>query len=116
MKAEPRKDIKPQRWVVIEIDDGKEKFRKILSSWFDEQDDGLDWRMSSKIVDETEMKHHYEFTTASGSTYLCLKTFEGLSSITSEIYHGLRNLDSTAGKLIADKNIFIKLIPYGDLT
>lgn len=116
MKAEPRKDIKPHRWVVIEIDDGKEKFRKILSSWFDEQDDGLDWRISSRIVDEEEMQYHYEFTTANGSTYMCLKTFEGLSSLTSEIYHGLKSPDSAAGNLIPDKNISIKMIPYGDPT
>lgn len=116
MKVEPRKDIKPHRWVVIELDDGKEKFRKILSGWYDDQDDGLLWRISSRIVEETEMTYHYEFITESGSSYMCLKTFEGLSRVTSDIYYGLKNADTTAGKLLANKNISIKMIPYGDQT
>ena len=115
-KLEPRKDIKPQRWVVIEIDDGKEKFKKILSSWFDEQENGTTWRMSSKVVEEAEFEHHYEFVTESGSTYICVKTFEGLSNTTSEIYEGLKSAESTAGGLLEKSGVTVKLTPYGDPT
>jgi len=106
MKVEPEQGITPHRWAIVEINNGKDTFRKILSAWSDEQDSQNPWRVSSRIVDETEMNHHYEFTTESGSTYRCLATLEGLTTTTSQIYEAMRS----------HEDVEVKLLPYGDPT
>jgi hypothetical protein len=106
MRVEPEQGITPNRWVVVEVKSKNDTFRKILSSWNDEQDNKLSWRASSRIVDETEMKYHYEFTTESGSTYRCAAALEGLTTTTHQIYEAMK----------ASDEVEVNLIPYGDQT
>jgi len=110
MKMPPEQNITPDRWVVVELTHGDRTFRKILSGWNGGFLDSDDWRLSSTIVNETEMKHHIEFATDSGSTYKCLRSKEGLTGMTRDY---LSNLQEQA-KDRDDVNV--KLLCYGDQT
>ena len=110
MKMPPEQNITPDRWVVVEITHDDKTFRKILSGWNGGYLDGDNWRLSSSIVEETEMKHHIEFTTDSGSTYKCLRVGEGMTGTTS-------NLLSNFQEQIKDReDVNAKLLCYGDQT
>lgn len=110
MKVPPEQSIKPDRWAVIEFTRGDKKFRKILSGWNGGYFDKDSWRLSSPIVDETEMKAHIEFSTDSGSTYKCIRASEGLTGLTRE--HLSKIQEQAKQKDDAD----IKLLCYGDPT
>ena len=110
MKMPPEQNITPDRWVVVEITHDDKTFRKILSGWNGGYLDGDNWRLSSSIVEETEMKHHIEFATDSGSTYKCLRSGEGMTADTS---NWLSNFQEQA----KDRdNVTAKLLCYGDQT
>jgi len=110
MKVQAEQNITPDRWVVVEITHDDKTFRKILSGWNGGYLDSDNWRLSSPVVNETEMKHHYEFTTDSGSTYKCLHSREGLTGTTS-------NWFSNFQEQAKDKdNVTVKLLCYGDQT
>lgn len=110
MKVPLEKNIEPDRWAVIEFTHEDKKFRKILSGWNGGYFDKDSWRLSSPIVDETEMKAHIEFSTDSGSTYKCVRSGEGLTGLTREhlsrIQEQAKQKDGAA----------IKLLCYGDQT
>ena len=110
MKMPPEQNITPDRWVVVEITHDDKTFRKILSGWQGGYLDGDSWRMSSAIVEETEMKHHIEFTTDSGSTYKCLRAVEGMTAATSNL---LLNFQE---QIKNKEDVNAKLLCYGDQT
>jgi len=110
MKMTPEQNITPDRWVVVELTQGDNTFRKILSGWNGGYFDKDNWRLSSPIVNETEMKHHIEFSTESGSTYKCLCSGEGLTGMTRDY---LSKLQEQA----KDKNdVNVRVLCYGDQT
>jgi len=109
MKLEPEQNITPDRWVVIELDDGENVFRKILSGWFGGYLAGDHYRISSKIEKETQKERAMYFETQSGSTYICKNNREGMNTLTSGIYNTLKNQAE-------ESNTKIKLITYGDQT
>jgi len=111
MKMPPEQNITPDRWVVIEITHDDKTFRKILSAFSGRGmfDSGY-WRLSSPVVEETEMKQHIEFATESGSTYKCLRAGEGLTGLTS---NWLSNFQEQS----KDRDdITVKVLCYGDQT
>ena len=103
----PAQNITPDRWVLLEITSEEGVFRKILSAWRGGYLDGDSWRLSSTIVDETEMEHLNEYTTKSGSTYRCLHSREGLTGKTSMMLEKFKKEYSKAK---------IKVLCYGDQT
>lgn len=107
MKMPAEQNITPDRWVVLEITNEEGVFRKVLSGWQGGYLDGDSWRMSSVIVNETEMKHYNEYTTDSGSVYKCLHANEGLTSQTRNILEQLREKHPEAN---------VRMIVYGDPT
>ena len=110
MKVPPEQNIEPDRWAVIEFTNGDEKFRKILSGWNGGYFDKDSWRLSSPIVDETEMKAHIEFLTDSGSSYKCVRSGEGLTGLTREY------LSKIQEQVKQEDNAVVKLLCYGDQT
>lgn len=109
MKLESEQNITPDRWVVIEMDDGKNVFRKVLSGWVGGYLTSDHYRISSPIEKETEKERAVHFETESGSTYICKNTREGMTVLTSGIYNTLKNAAE-------ESNIKVKLVNYGDQT
>lgn len=107
MKMETEQNITPDRWVVVEFTTDEGVFCKILSGWQGGYLNSETWRLSSVVVNESEMKHFYEFTTQSGSTYKCLHTHEGLTGVTRDVLEKIR-------KQFPDARV--KLLCYGDQT
>lgn len=75
----------PDRWVILEVDTGAEKFKRALSGWYGGYLDGNSWRFSSVIKEIVETKDGYTFTTESGSHYTLRNSCYGLSGLTASI-------------------------------
>ena len=75
----------PDCWVVIEIDYGKEKIQKILSSWYGGWSGSDSWRLSSGITEVEELEDSYIIKNQSGSVYTCYRRRYGMSSYTAGI-------------------------------
>lgn len=99
----------PDKWVVVEISDGSNTFRKILSSWYGGYLGNDSWRLSSMIVSTKESENDYYFTTET-SAYVCNKNAIGMNLIASGV---LKDLIEKA-KL---RNTEVKVVDYtGDET
>ena len=94
----------PDKWVVIEISDGDNTFRKILSSWYGGYLGSDSWRLSSMIVTTKESENDYYFTTET-SAYVCNKNAIGMNLIASGV---LKDLIEKA-KL---RNTEVKVVDY----
>jgi hypothetical protein len=78
----------PDKWVIVEISDGTQTFRKILSSWYGGYLGSDSWRLSSMIVTTNESEAEYHFTTET-SSYVCNKKSVGMSLIASGVLNDL---------------------------
>jgi hypothetical protein len=78
----------PDRWVVLEINNGKETLNKVFAGWYGGYLDGDSWKLNSGNVKEEEFDDRWEFTGYSGSTYVCYKEKYGLSGYMSSILTG----------------------------
>lgn len=99
----------PDKWIIVEISDGSNTFRKILSSWYGGYLGNDSWRLSSMIVNTEVNEKEYIFTTET-SVYVCNKNTYGMSLVASGV---LNNLIEKA-KL---RNTEVKVVDYaGDET
>ncbi len=80
----------PDKWVVIEMDNGEGKIQKILSTWYGGYLRGNSWRLSSGITEVEELDDSYIIKNHSGSVYICFKNRYGMSIYTSGILEGLK--------------------------
>jgi len=78
----------PDKWVIVEISDGTQTFRKILSSWYGGYLGSDSWRLSSMIVSTNEGETEYHFTTET-SQYVCNKNAVGMNLIACGILSDL---------------------------
>jgi hypothetical protein len=78
----------PDKWVIVEISDGNQSFRKILSSWYGGYLGSDSWRLSSMIVSTNESEAEYHFTTET-SSYVCNKKAVGMNLIASGVLNDL---------------------------
>ena len=78
----------PDKWVVVEISDGSNTFRKILSSWYGGYLGNDSWRLSSMIVNTKESETEYHFTTET-SAYVCNKNAIGMNLVASGVLKDL---------------------------
>jgi len=70
----------PDRWVVLEVFNGKETVNKVFAGWYGGYLDGDSWRMNSGNVKEEELDDRWVFTGASGSKYVCYKERYGMTA------------------------------------
>lgn len=78
----------PDRWVVLQINNGNEIINKVFAGWYGGYLDGDSWKLNSGNVREEEFDDRWEFTGHSGSVYVCRKDVYGLSGYMSSVLAG----------------------------
>lgn len=76
----------PDRWLVVELTDGQEAYKKVFSGNYGGYTGSDTWKLSSAINETTETDEFFEFKCESGSTYRCHKQSYGMSGYMSSIY------------------------------
>ena len=99
--------IEPDRWVLVELTQDGETFRKIISSWKGGWLQDSDCHISSRIVESTVMKHYNEYKTETGDIYKCLHSKESISGMIRDTIQQLREMNG---------NDSVRVICYGDFT
>ena len=87
----------PDSWVVINIGE----HWKVLATWYGSYLLGDDWRLSSGVDGIIEEDTYWVISNVSGSTYICYKSAEGLSSLGADI---LTNLQKIANVEVKNAN------------
>jgi hypothetical protein len=82
----------PDKWIVLQITDGKDLVNKVLAGWYGGYLGSDMWRLNSGNTKEQEFDDRWEFTGSSGSVYVCYKDNYGMSSYMRSV---LDNLKST---------------------
>lgn len=98
----------PNRWVIVEIANPNETFRKVLGGWSGGYLDADEWRMSSPVVEIVEHADHWEVRNESGSTYHCRRGGEGFTGLSAQIYANLQKQAETKD------DVTVRLIEMGD--
>jgi hypothetical protein len=75
----------PDRWVVLEINNGKETVNKVFAGWYGGYLDGDSWKLNSGNAAEREFDDRWEFDGYSGSTYVCYKQNYGINNYMSSV-------------------------------
>jgi hypothetical protein len=81
----------PDRWVVLEVNNGTEIINKVFAGWYGGYLDGDSWQLNSGNVKEEEFETSWEFTGTSGSVYVCYKAAYGMSAYMGGILAGWLN-------------------------
>lgn len=82
----------PDRWIVLEVNNGKEVINKVFAGWYGGYLDGDSWKLNSGNVKEEEFEDRWEFTGYSGSVYICYKSAFGMSAYMDGILAGWLNV------------------------
>ena len=77
----------PDCWVVVEITNEDEKFKKVLTGWYGGYAGSDSWKLSSAIESVEEFEDRFEFHNLSGSLYVCYKNAQRMSGYVSSIYN-----------------------------
>lgn len=85
MLLPPESGITPDRWVVVKVETSHGTLKKVFSGNYGGYLGSDDWRLSSEIVEEKEFENRFEFSTKSGSSYICYKPSHGMSGHMSNI-------------------------------
>lgn len=109
MKVEPEEGITPDRWVAVQVETEEDRYTRIIAGWYGGYVGGNSYRISTPIVEEREDEHNIYFSTESGSTYICNRSAEGMTTLTSGIYEILKGGSDSGGAKI-------KLLVYRDIT
>lgn len=72
-------EYKPDRWVVLEVNNGEEVINKVFAGWYGGFGGSDSWKLNSGNVKEEEFDDRWEFTGYSGSVYVCYKSCYGMS-------------------------------------
>lgn len=78
----------PDRWMIIEMSDGKNKFHKVFSGNYGGYTGSDDWKLSSAITSIIPNKDSFTVHCQSGSIYELYRDRYGMSNYMSSIYHG----------------------------
>jgi hypothetical protein len=81
----------PDRWIVLQINNGTEVINKVFAGWYGGYLDGESWKLNSGNVKEEEFDDRWEFTGYSGSVYICYKSAFGMSAYMDGILAGWLN-------------------------
>ena len=76
----------PARWVVLEVNNGKETVNKVFAGWYGGYGGSDSWKLNSGNFKEEEFDDRWEFTGYSGSVYICRKSAYGMSVYMGQVY------------------------------
>lgn len=97
----------PNRWVVLEVNNGSEVINKVFAGWAGGYLDGDSWKLNSGNAAEQEFHDRWEFTGYSGSVYVCYKNMYGMSAYMTSVFSSwnrdIEQLDGSATIKILDK-------------
>jgi hypothetical protein len=104
----------PDKWVVLEINNGGETLYKVFGSWAGGYLDGDRWKMNSGIVSLEEDDDYYYFIGYSGSCYKCHKNGYGVmtsysQSILDNMIEKVSEINGSISVLLNDTN-FMELL------
>jgi len=102
MKLEPEQGIRPDSWVILEVNNEGEQFQKILAGWSGSYLYGDSWRMSSpiKTLDIKLDSDSITATTESGSIYILSTSRQGLRMSNAGIYDQLKKKYGDAVEIV----------------
>tara|TARA_B110000503_G_scaffold129655_1_gene202101 strand:- start:191 stop:565 length:375 start_codon:yes stop_codon:yes gene_type:complete len=109
----------PDKWVIIEIEQGgylsskPKPLYKVFGSWAGGYLDGDRWKMNSGIVSVEEDDDYYYFIGYSGSCYKCHK--KGYGVMTSYSQSILDNIIDKAGGLGASVGVLLDDVNFMEL-
>lgn len=92
----------PDKWVIIKITTNGESLYKVLGGWYGGYLDGDSYRMNSGISGIEEKDDSYIISGYSGSSYICEKSNQGFTNLTSDVYNSITKLDDIVIELIDD--------------
>ena len=96
----------PDVWVKLEITSKQYgSVERILAGWYGGWAGSDSWKLNSGIVSITETAEAYVFAGVTGSTYVCHKTCQKLSSYTSGVLESL-------SKTIKENGASIKIVKH----
>lgn len=81
---------KPDKWVVLQMNNKGEIFYKVLAGWSGSYLYGQSWQLNSGIVKVEIEDDYYLFHGYSGSIYKCHKDGYGLNNMTASILANLQ--------------------------
>ena len=92
MKLDPEQGIRPDSWIILEINHKGEQFQKVLAGWSGSYLYGDSWRMSSPIKEmHIDIDSDYiTVETDSGSQYTLHKERQGLRMSNAGVYNQLK--------------------------
>ena len=88
---------KPDKWIVIKIEDG---LYKVLASWYGGYLDGDYWKLNSGIVSVSDEGDWFDFLGESGSIYRCHKRAYGTSMFTRGFLNEMIEESLSTGNII----------------
>ncbi len=71
--------ICPDKWLVLNIDDGKAPFQKVFATWAGGYITEDSWRLNSGITEVKDEGDFWDFVGESGSVYRCHKEMQGVA-------------------------------------
>ena len=95
---------RPDIWQVIEITSPTETIYKVFATWYGGYTAGEQWKLNSGITQVNVHENTIEFTSISGSVYICPK--HGSAYRTSAYSYGILN------QLLESKEYAVRVLPY----
>lgn len=98
--------MRPDRWIVIEINNGEGSIYKVLCQTYGGYGRGDSWRLNSGIKEVSRNNDEILFHGYSGSTYYCNERDYGTGGLSAAILCNIRNAAKLEGVTIEtlDKN------------
>lgn len=90
----------PDCWVIVELGPPDTRHRRVLASWYGGLQGSDSWRLSSGITNIEEEDKIYKITNHSGSVYLCQKSSQKLTNMTTQIFKNLCSSNNLDPKLV----------------
>lgn len=86
---------KPDRWVILQINNNKQITYKVLAGWSGSYLYGQSWQLNSGIKSVEVENDYYLFHGYSGSIYKCHKDMYSLNNMTSGVLKSLQKQAET---------------------
>ena len=101
---------RPNNWVVIKFNGGKDPHYRVLAGWSGGYLDGNSWQLSGGITEVGETEDYYYFSGSSGSTYRCGKGSYRLRMNTAGAWARLQELHGDKVEMMPEDTDWMNII------